>query len=139
MKNTVKITIEATVNASTEKVWEIWTNTGHITKWNTADPAWHSPGAEHDLVVGGAFNYRMEAKDGSLGFDFSGTFTAIDPPGHLEYVLGDHREVRVDFLADGDKTRIVQTFDAETENPVEMQKEGWQAILNNFKAYTENN
>lgn len=137
MSNTVKVTIEATVLATPEKVWEVWTNTEHITKWNTASPDWHSPKAEHKLSVGGTFTYRMEAKDGSFGFDFGGTFTAIEPAKYLEYVLGDGRKVCITFLADGDKTHIAETFDAETQNPVEMQQAGWQAILNNFKAYTE--
>lgn len=138
MPNFTKITIEAHVNASTETVWKIWTSPEHITQWNAASPDWHTPKATHHLTVGGTFTYRMEAKDGSFGFDFGGIFTKIEPAKELAYVLGDERTVSILFREENGGTHIIQTFDAENQNPIDMQRMGWQAILNNFKAYTEN-
>jgi uncharacterized protein YndB with AHSA1/START domain len=131
------ITVEATVNAPAEKVWELWTSPKAITEWNSATPEWHTPRAEHDLKPGGSFNYRMEAKDGSFGFDFGGVFDEVNPPHYLEYTIGDGRKVKITFTANGDQTHISQSFEAESVNPVEMQQGGWQAILNNFKQYAE--
>ncbi len=133
------ITIEAIVNAPIEKVWELWTGTQHIIKWNNASPDWHTPKAEHELKPGGKFVYRMEAKDGSFGFDFGGTFDVVNLNEYLESTLGDGRKVKITFKDVNGKTQIVETFEAEDQNPIEMQKGGWQAILNNFKTYAEKN
>lgn len=133
------ITIERTVKAPVVIVWQNWTEPGHITKWNAASEDWHTPYAESDLKPGGKFLSRMEAKDGTFGFDFYGTFTEVKTNEYLWYTLGDGRKVTVDFLEEGDETRIIETFEAESENTVEMQKAGWQAILDNFKKYTESN
>lgn len=132
-----KITVEATVNAPVETVWNIWTDTNHITQWNTATPEWHTPRAEHDLRPGGTFNYRMEAKDGSFGFDMGGVFDEVKPQEQLNYTMGDGRKVWNTFTAKGDQTHVSTVFEAESENPVEMQRGGWQAIMDNFKNYVE--
>lgn len=132
------INIETTVNAPADKVWECWTKPVHIMKWNTASDDWHTTKAENDLRVGGSFLSRMEAKDGSFGFDFGGVYDAVDTNKYIEYTLGDGRKVKTWFTAQGNKTKIETAFEAESTNPVEMQKGGWQAILNNFKKYTEN-
>lgn len=135
--NKTKITIEATVHAPVQKVWQYWSAPEHITKWNNASPDWHSPRSENDLRVGGKFSTRMEAKDGSMGFDFGGVYDDVIPNELIEFTLGDGRKVVVSFADRGDDTDIVETFEAEETNPVEMQREGWQAILDNFKKYTE--
>lgn len=137
--NKTRITVEATVNAPAEKVWEFWTKPEHITQWNSASPDWHTPRSENDVRVGGKFSARMEAKDGSFGFDFGGTYDEVVPNQRLAYTIGDGRKVEVDFKANGDNTLVTETFEAEGMNPVEMQRGGWQAILDNFKRYTENN
>jgi uncharacterized protein YndB with AHSA1/START domain len=131
------ITIQATVEAGIEKVWHIWNTPGHVTNWNFAAPEWHCPTANNDLRVGGMFNYRMEARDGSFGFDFYGTYDEVVPKQKIGYTLGDGRKVEVFFEDKGDKTEVIETFEAEQENPVDMQRTGWQAILNNFKKYVE--
>ncbi len=133
------VTIRSEINAPVSKVWEYWTKPEHITKWAFASPEWHAPRAENDLRVGGSFSSRMEAKDGSMGFDFGGVYDAVDTNEYIEYTLGDGRNVKINFTADGDKTKVVQSFEAESQNPVEMQQFGWQAILDNFKKYTEEN
>ncbi len=134
--NTV-ITVEATVNAPVEKVWDVYTNPKHITQWNHASDDWHSPSAENDLRPGGTFSYRMEAKDGSFGFDFGGVYDEVKPNELLSYTIGDGRIVKNVFAKDGDTTKVTVTFEAENQNPVEMQRGGWQAILDNFKKYAE--
>ena len=131
------ITIEATVNAPVQKVWNYWTSPEHITKWNNASPDWHTPSATNDLRPGGKFNSRMEAKDGSVGFDFWGTYDVVKPNEYIEYTMGDGRKVKNTFTGKGNQTHITSSFEAENENPIEMQKGGWQAILDNFKSYTE--
>ncbi len=133
------ITVDATVNASVEKVWKLWTQPEHITKWNNASDDWYTPRAENDLRVGGKFLSRMEARDGSFGFDFGGVYDVIKPKEYIEYTIGDGRKVKINFADNGNETKIVQTFEPETENPIEMQRGGWQAILNSFKKYTESN
>lgn len=137
--NKTKITIEATVKAAKEKVWEFWTRPEHITKWNYASDDWHTPHAENDLRPGGKFLSRMEAKDGSFGFDFGGVYDAVKPNTHIAYTIDDGRKVSINFTGSGNETRVVSIFEAETENSIEMQKGGWQAILNNFKKYVEGN
>jgi uncharacterized protein YndB with AHSA1/START domain len=133
------ITVEATINTPLEKAWEFWTSPEHITQWNNAADSWHTPSAENDLRAGGKFVYRMEAKDGSFGFDFGGTYDMVKPHELIEYTLGDGRKVKIIFSGNGRETNIVETFEAETTNPVEMQRAGWQAILENFKKHAEAN
>lgn len=133
------VTVEATVKAPIEKVWDTWIQPEHITKWCAASADWHAPKAENDLRDGGTFTTRMEAKDGSFGFDFGGTYTNVQKHKVIDYEMSDGRKVHITFEGKGNETRIVETFDAETQNPVEMQREGWQAILNNYKSYTESN
>lgn len=137
--NKTVITVETTVNAPVEKVWTYWSQPQHITKWCNASPDWHTPRAENDLREGGSFSTRMEAKDGSFGFDFGGIYDAVITNEYMEYTLADNRKVKIIFTTEGNSTKIVESFDAETENPVEMQRGGWQNILDNFKNYTENN
>ena len=137
--NNTAITVENTVNAPVEKVWKFWTEPEHIKKWNNASADWHTPHAENDLRVGGKFVARMEAKDGSFGFDFGGVYDEVTVNKSIAYTLEDARKVKIFFSGDGSKTKVVETFDAETTNSVEMQRSGWQAILDNFKKYTEEN
>ncbi|MDI1306990.1 MAG: SRPBCC family protein [bacterium] len=131
------ITVETVINAPINSVWKKWTNPDDIVKWNNASDDWHTTRAENDLKVGGKFLSRMEAKDGSMGFDFSGTYNTIKPNEIIEYTADDNRKVQVHFFDGDDKTTIIEVFEAENENPIEMQKLGWQSILNNFKKYTE--
>lgn len=131
------ITVEATVNSPVEKVWKIWTSPEHITRWNSATPDWHTPFAENDVKVGGKFRSRMEAKDGSMGFDFGGVYNRVETNKLMQYTIDDGRKVQVSFTPVGKQTRVVETFDAETVNSIELQKNGWQSILDNFKRYTE--
>jgi uncharacterized protein YndB with AHSA1/START domain len=132
-----RITVSTRIARPVDHVWKHYTDPAHITQWNSPSPDWHCPRAESDLRTGGSFSSRMEAKDGSFGFDFAGTFTNVKPHERLDYALGDDRKVEQTFTKDGDATRMTVTFDAETENPVDMQRDGWQAILDNFKAYAE--
>ena len=131
------ITVETLVNAPINKVWKTWTSAEDIKSWNNASEDWHTPVAENDLRPGGTFLYRMEARDGSFGFDFNGTYNQVKENELIEYSMEDGRKVRIIFTVSGDQTRVVESFDAETENSVELQKTGWQAILDNFKKYTE--
>jgi uncharacterized protein YndB with AHSA1/START domain len=131
------ISVETIVKAPIDKVWKFWTAPEHITKWNNASADWHTPRAVNDLRIGEKFVYRMEAKDGSEGFDFSGVYDTVEAKKRIEYTIGDGRKVRVDFVNIGDETQVRETFDAENENPVEMQQAGWQSILDNFKHYAE--
>ena len=133
------ITVESTINAPIEKVWEYWTKPEHIIQWCSASDDWHTPRAENDLKVGGSFFSRMEAKDGSVGFDFGGIYDAVTNNEYIEYTIGDGRKVKITFKEEGAKTKVVESFEAESTNPIEMQKGGWQAILDNFKKYTEEN
>lgn len=131
------ITVEADIHASVKKVWDHYTNPEHIVKWNNASDDWHTPRAENDLRNGGRFLSRMEARDGSSGFDFTGVYTDVKPLKQISYTLDDDRKVEVSFVSGGNVTPIRITFEAEQTNPVEIQKEGWQSILNNFKRYVE--
>ncbi|HSC36874.1 MAG TPA: SRPBCC family protein [Chitinophagaceae bacterium] len=133
------ITVESVVKAPVEKVWKYWSAPEHITKWCAASDDWHTPFAENDLRTGGEFTSRMEAKDGSFGFDFGGVYDDVKTNELIEYTLGDGRKVSIRFTANGNETKVVETFEAESINPVEMQRGGWQAILDNFKTYTEAN
>jgi len=137
--NKIKITIEAFVSADENKVWDYWTKPEHITKWNFASDDWHCPSAENDLRVGGKFSSRMEAKDGSFGFDFGGIYDEIIPLKKIDYTMEDGRKAETNFVQQNDKIKITTIFEAESENPVEMQKFGWQTILNNFKKHVEEN
>jgi uncharacterized protein YndB with AHSA1/START domain len=137
--NATNITVETTVNAPIEKVWSYFTQPQHVKNWNNASDDWHTPRAENDLQVGGNFVYRMEAKDGSFGFDFGGTYDAVNENEYLEYTIGDGRKVKISFIPQGTSTKVVETFEAETTNSVELQRTGWQSILDNFKKYTEAN
>jgi uncharacterized protein YndB with AHSA1/START domain len=137
METSKKVTVETTVQAPVEKVWEYWTEPTHIKKWNSASDDWHTPIAENDLRAGGKFHSRMEAKDGSFGFDFGGIYDEVKLHEVIAYTLGDGRTVKITFKGDDNVTEVMETFDAETENPIELQKQGWQAILHNFKKYTE--
>src|SRR5437879_2044772 len=132
-----EITVEATVKVPVEKAWKLWTGSEHITHWNFASDDWHSPKAENDLRMGGKFNYRMEAKDGSFGFDFGGVYDEIKTNELIKYTIGDGRKATITFSGNGNETRITETFEAENVNTIEMQQGGWQAILNNFKKYAE--
>ena len=135
--NATKVTVETTVNAPVEKVWKTWSEPQHITKWCAASDDWHAPKAENDLRTGGTFSTRMEAKDGSFGFDFGGVYDNVKKNELIEYTMGDGRKVQVIFTEEDDATKIVETFDPENMHPVDFQKAGWQAILDNFKKYTE--
>lgn len=132
-----KITIEAIVNAPLANVWDTWILPEHITQWNAASDDWHCPSATNDLRVGGKFNSRMEAKDGSFGFDFGGVYDQVKKHQIIAYTMEDGRKVRTEFIEDNDQTKVVSVFEAEDENPIDMQRDGWQSILNNFKRYTE--
>ncbi|MBP2240961.1 uncharacterized protein YndB with AHSA1/START domain [Cytobacillus eiseniae] len=133
----VKIMVEATIHVPVKKVWEYWTEPIHITKWNHASEDWHTPLAENDLRAGGKFLSRMEAKDGSFGFDFSGIYDEIRINEYIAYTLDDGRKVTITFTSHGNDTIVSEIFDAESENPIEMQKSGWEAIVDNFKRYAE--
>ena len=134
--NTI-ITVQSLIDAPVKKVWDCWTKPEHIIHWNHASDDWHSPKAENDLQVAGRFNVRMEAKDGSMGFDFEGVYDEVKLYELIKYKLADGRVVTIQFSEMDNKTEVIESFDAETENSIELQKSGWQAILDNFKKYTE--
>lgn len=131
------IKIETQVNAPVEKVWEYWTGANHITHWNFASDDWHCPWAKNNVSKGEKFVWRMEAKDKSFGFDYWGVYDEVETCKLISSTLGDGRKVKVIFSAENNSTKVTEYFEAESENPVEMQKTGWQAILNNFKKYVE--
>ncbi|WP_161888364.1 SRPBCC family protein [Pontibacter russatus] len=131
------ITVETTIHAPVEKTWQFWTEPQHITQWNNASDDWHTPKAENDLREGGSFTSRMETKDGSMGFDFAGTYTTVKEHERIEYTMEDGRKVRIMFASNGNVTHVTETFDADNSHPAEMQRAGWQAILDNFKKYVE--
>ena len=133
-----KITIKSTVSASKKKVWDYYTQPEHIINWNFADPSWHCPSASNDLKVGGRYVARMEARDGSFGFDFDAVYTEINIGENFTYEFGG-RYATVTFIEINEQTEVVITFDPETENSIELQRAGWQSILNNFKNYTASN
>ncbi|MBX7154073.1 MAG: SRPBCC family protein [Bacteriodetes bacterium] len=135
MSNT-KLTVSATIDADKNKVWNCYTQPEHITQWNFADPSWHCPHAENNMTVGGRYVARMEAKDGSFGFDFDATYTNIVPGNEFTYEFGG-RYATIVFTEQENQTTVTVTFDPETQNSLELQQAGWQAILNNFKQYTE--
>lgn len=131
------ITVKAEVNSNINIVWEYWTKPEHIMEWNNASPDWHCPNATNDLKVNGEFHYIMAAKDGTVSFDFWGTYVKVEPKKSLEIFLGDGRSLKVDFTDQGESVLITETFEPEEVNSMEMQTMGWQSILNNFKHYVE--
>lgn len=133
----MKITVQTVVNAALDRVWDAWNDPADIQQWNSAQDDWHTTRSTVDLREGGRFTSRMEAKDGSAGFDFEGTYTRIVPRERIEYRMSDGREVEVEFVERGDGVVVKESFDAETENPPELQRQGWQSILDNFGRYVE--
>ena len=131
------ITVAATIAAPVEIVWQLFTEPEHITQWNNASPEWHTPKAENDLRPEGRFTYTMAARDGSMSFDFSGTYTEVIENKSIKYIIDDERTVELIFEDMDDTTIITEKFQPETTNPIEMQRIGWQAILDNFKVYAE--
>ena len=134
---TTWITVQAEVHAPLEKTWAYWTTPEHIKQWNNASEDWHTPAATLELKEGGRFSYRMEAKSGEMGFDFNGVFTTVISHAVIDYTMEDGRKAHIQFSANGGDTRIIESFEAETVHSPELQQQGWQAILNNFKQYTE--
>ena len=132
-----KINVVANIKAPLKMVWKCWTDPSHVINWNFASNDWHCPSAENTLSVGGEFHYIMAAKDESFSFDFWGKFVHIEEERLIEIMLGDGRKMSLMFESVGDETRVTETFDPEDTNPLELQKAGWQAILDNFKRYTE--
>lgn len=131
------ITVTTNINAPIEKVWAYWNEPEHIKNWYFASDDWHAPKAENDLRVGGKFLTRMEAKDGSFGFDFNGVYDAIETNNLIEYKIEGGRKVKVEFASNAGTTIVSEAFEPENENTLELQQGGWQAILNNFKKYVE--
>jgi len=137
--NKTNITVEATIKAPVERVWKAWSSPEDIKKWNNASDDWHTTRAENDLRTGGKFLSRMEAKDGSFGFDFGGVYDNVEENKVIEYTMGDGRKVKVTFDGQNNETKVIETFEAEDTHSIEMQRGGWQSILDNFKKYTEEN
>lgn len=137
--NAKQITVETTVNAPVEKAWSYWSEPKHIMQWAQASDDWHAPHAENDLRTGGKFLTTMAAKDGSFSFDFAGTYTHVVPHNFIGYTIEDGRKVTITFTPQGDQTHISETFEMENMHPEEMQRGGWQAIMDNFKKHTEAN
>ncbi|KRE48895.1 SRPBCC family protein [Paenibacillus sp. Soil724D2] len=135
--NQATITIETIVHSPVESVWKYWTEPTHIKQWSKASDDWHTPFAENDLRAGGKFVSRMEAKDGSMGFDFGGVYDEVSMNESISYTLGDGRKVKITFIGRDNETQIIESFEAEETNAIEMQQAGWQAILDNFKKYVE--
>ena len=134
-----RIKIDTKVKAPIEKIWDYWVEPEHIVQWSHASDDWHTPRAENDIRTGGKFVSRMEARDGSMGFDFGGVYDEVIRYKRIAYTMGDDRSVTIDFNEENDGVRIVQSFDPESRNSREMQRDGWQAILDNFKKYVEGN
>ena len=139
METTTKkaITVETTVNAAVEKVWKYWTEPQHIRQWNAASPDWHCPKSENDVRPGGKFSSTMAAKDGSFSFDFEGIHDQVEEHKLIASTMGDGRTMQVRFIPEGNATKVIETFEMESQNSEELQRGGWQAILDNFKKYTE--
>jgi len=137
MKTKESITIETTINSPLEKVWKLWNDPHHIKQWNAASDDWHTTQSSIDLRVGGKFSSTMAAKDGSMSFDFAGVYTAVSKTQLIEQTLDDGRKLRVEFSSENGKTKVVETFEPESTNSLEMQRGGWQAILDNFKKHAE--
>jgi uncharacterized protein YndB with AHSA1/START domain len=137
MNTTTKITVETFVKAPLGRVWNAWNNPADIQRWNAAADDWHTTKSTVDLREGGTFRSRMEAKDGSEGFDFEGTYTRVVPNKTIAYRMSDGREVTVEFAERPGGVQVTETFDPETENTPDLQRQGWQAILDNFKRHVE--
>jgi uncharacterized protein YndB with AHSA1/START domain len=137
--NKIAVTVETIIKAPVEKVWNYWTEPKHITHWCNASDDWHAPYAENDLHVDGKFKTTMAAKDGSVSFDFEGVYTNVQQYKVIEYIILDGRKVKITFSSQGNETKVVETFETENVNPVEMQRGGWQSILDNFRKYVEAN
>lgn len=137
MSTTTRITVSATVNKPVADVWTIWSDPKHITQWCAASDDWHCPKAENDLRAGGKFSSTMAARDGSFSFDFEGVYDDVQPHQRIVYTMADGRTCEIIFTQVNGGTLVTESFDAETQNPVEMQRDGWQAILDRFKVYTE--
>ncbi len=133
----INITVSTTVNVPVDKAWALWTRPEHIVNWNNASADWCTPRAANDLREGGRFNYRMEARDGSIGFDFNGEYTKVVPDKEIVYRMEDGRKVAIVFTSENNATRINERFEAEGTHSDELQRSGWQAILDNFKQYAE--
>jgi uncharacterized protein YndB with AHSA1/START domain len=134
---TTPITVQTIVKSPVKKVWESWTAPQHITKWCQASEDWHAPYAENDIRTGGKFKTTMAAKDGSVSFDFGGTYSRVQDNSLIEYSIEDGRKVKITFESQGSQTRVVEMFEPENTNSIELQRDGWQAILESFKNYTE--
>lgn len=132
-----QITVETIINAPVEKVWKNWTDPKDIVQWAFASDDWHAPYADNDVRVDGVFKTTMAAKDGSYSFDFGGIYTKVEPNKTLDYTIGDGRKVWISFESEGDKTKVIETFEAENTHSIEMQKGGWQAIMENFRKHVE--
>lgn len=133
----MKIKVTTIINAEMDQVWRAWTTPDDINLWNAASDDWHNPKSRLDLKPGGTFSYRMEARDGSMGFDFEGTYTRVIEKNLIEYFMADGREVSVQFIQLEGGVKVIEEFDAETENEPELQRQGWQSILDNFKRHVE--
>lgn len=134
-----KITVHTTVHSPVDKVWDYWTSPEHVTKWNFASDDWHCPLAENDARTGGKFAYTMASTDGKHSFVFEGVYDKVENQKRIEYTMADGRKAEIVFEDLGDHTKVTETFDPESTNPLEMQQSGWQAILDNFKKHTEEN
>jgi len=134
-----RITVETTVEANLDKVWNHWTQPEHIMNWNFASDDWHCPAAENDPVTGGRFRSTMASKDGAMSFDFEGVYDDVVFGKRIAYSMPDGRQVTVEFEDLGNRVKVTESFDPEQTNPVEMQQAGWQAIMDNFKKYVEKN
>ncbi len=133
----MKIQVEVNINSDIDKVCKAWITPDDINKWNAASEDWHNPKSRIELKPGGTFSFRMESKDGSMGFDFEGTYTKVIDKNLIEYIMADGREVSVQFIQVNNSVKVIETFDAETINDAELQRHGWQCILNNFKRHVE--
>ncbi|QQS44338.1 SRPBCC family protein [Candidatus Roizmanbacteria bacterium] len=136
--DTQPITVQTIINAPMDKVWNYWTEPDHITRWAFASDDWEAPSAENDVRVGGKFKTVMAAKDKSTSFDFTGEYTEVEEHGRIEYDMDDGRHVSVIFETVPDGVKVTETFDPESENSRELQQQGWQAIMDNFKKHVEN-
>lgn len=134
-----RITVETAIEGDLNKCWDYWTLPDHITKWCAASDDWHCPKAVNDLKAGGKFVTTMAAKDGSIAFDFEGIYDRVEPQNYIAYTMSDGRKAEITFTSSGSKTHVSETFDPESQHPTEMQQAGWQAILDNFKKYVQNN
>ena len=139
MENKISLQVEINTTSTLQKTWDYFTNPSHITQWYFASDDWCCPNAQNDLKTNGKFLIRMQSKDGTMGFDFEGIYSTIEFNKKIDYYLADGRTVSTLFETTNNNTKVTQIFDAENENPIEMQQAGWQAILNNFKTYVENN